>query len=664
MSSNRPVVRASACRQTAVVPHAWHLGLFLVSLFIAAIAASDARAQNCDASQAQLTQAIVDSQTALDRNAAALQSFDQALIAPREGALDTAPVVSARANIEEFITALTDFRGQLDPVAQACGPVFANDVQTLDGVLNQLHAQHARADQLLANHQALIDSGEPPMSQAQMETVQRALVAQGYYDSAIDGRLGGGTRAAIRAWQAAGGMPATGYLTAAQLEQLLAAPAPVPSNQDQPQVAGLPPAPTYTDGQQSGQPAAATPPDAATQEICAGNQEQVAIAANRTREYRQQVDASRDDLRTELRQARTAGFDPEAAADLSADVDAYLEQLTAFYAEAESVATRCGDAYDASLAALTREIGALRDVGARIDQLAQDYQALVASGEPAMTRNEMLAIQQGLTERGHYSGAIDALFGPGTRNAIQSWQAEIGAEQTGYLTAVQAAELQRAPVTDAGTAPDLPEPVDEAEPVSLEAVSTLLTEDLGKREAPAALSEVDAAEGAFGAWYARLHAALVEGSPQSVVDQRYALYGAAYADRSAQSLAMVDAHILVGDAYVDFRLYGDAAVQYDRALSIWEALDQDDDGTHAWLLERAATARMMQDLSAGALQPATVAEIDVLLESARALSTSAVGDSNPLTQRIVQRIADLAAAVGEQPEDPVVRAAFDARYAD
>lgn len=645
-----------------MVPHAWLIGLFMVVLLAAAIASSDARAQNCDASQAQLTQAIVDSQTALDRNAAALQSFDQALIAPREGALDTAPVVSARANIEEFITALTEFRAQLDPVAQVCGPVFAGDVQTLDGVLNQLHAQHARADQLLGNHQALIDSGEPPMSQAQMETVQRALVAQGYYDSAIDGRLGGGTRAAIRAWQAAGGMPATGYLTAAQLEQLLAAPAPTPSDQDLPQVAGLPPAPTYTDGQQSGQPAASTPPDAATQEVCAGNQEQVDIAANRTREYRQQVDSDRDGLRTELRQARTAGFDPEAAASLSADVGAYLDQLNAFYAEAETVASRCGDAYDASLAALTREIGALRDVGARIDLLAQDYQALVASGEPAMTRNEMLAIQQGLTDRGFYSGAIDALFGPGTRNAIRNWQGEIGAEQTGYLTAVQAAELQRAPVTDAGTAPDLPEPVEEAEPVSLEAVVTLLTEDLGKREAPAAFSEVTEAEGAFGAWYVRLHDALVAGSPQSVIDQRFALYGAAYDDRSAQSLAMVDAHVLVGDAYVDFRLYGDAAVQYDRALSIWEALDQSDDATHAWLLERIATARMMQDLSAGALQPATIAEIELLLESARALSTSAVGDDDALTGQILQRMADLAASVGERPDDPAVLDAFEARY--
>lgn len=40
-------------------------------------------------------------------------------------------------------------------------------------------------------------------------------------------------------------------------------------------------------------------------------------------------------------------------------------------------------------------------------------------------------IQEELAARGHYSGAVDGLYGPNTKRAIQSYQAEAGLEESG-----------------------------------------------------------------------------------------------------------------------------------------------------------------------------------------------------------------------------------------
>jgi peptidoglycan hydrolase-like protein with peptidoglycan-binding domain len=53
--------------------------------------------------------------------------------------------------------------------------------------------------------------------------LQAALEWFGFYDAAIDGAFGRGTRAAMEAWQAANGHPATGVLTERQRAELLAA---------------------------------------------------------------------------------------------------------------------------------------------------------------------------------------------------------------------------------------------------------------------------------------------------------------------------------------------------------------------------------------------------------------------------------------------------------
>lgn len=61
-----------------------------------------------------------------------------------------------------------------------------------------------------------------------------------------------------------------------------------------------------------------------------------------------------------------------------------------------------------------------------------------------LSRENRRAIQRGLGDAGHYGGAIDGLFGPGTRRAIASWQRANGLTASGYLTAGAVAALTRA----------------------------------------------------------------------------------------------------------------------------------------------------------------------------------------------------------------------------
>ena len=63
------------------------------------------------------------------------------------------------------------------------------------------------------------------------------------------------------------------------------------------------------------------------------------------------------------------------------------------------------------------------------------------AAERALDRDERAEIQTALQWFGHYTMAIDAAFGPGTRRSINAWQAENGHEETGVLSTQQRAEL-------------------------------------------------------------------------------------------------------------------------------------------------------------------------------------------------------------------------------
>ena len=62
-------------------------------------------------------------------------------------------------------------------------------------------------------------------------------------------------------------------------------------------------------------------------------------------------------------------------------------------------------------------------------------------GEALLLAEERRAIQEALQWQGHYDGAIDGAFGPGTRRSMAEWQAASGREATGILTRAERAAL-------------------------------------------------------------------------------------------------------------------------------------------------------------------------------------------------------------------------------
>ena len=62
--------------------------------------------------------------------------------------------------------------------------------------------------------------GDRPLGREEREELQAILRRAGFYSGAIDGRIGQGTLAAVRDWQAANGLPPDGYVSMALLERM------------------------------------------------------------------------------------------------------------------------------------------------------------------------------------------------------------------------------------------------------------------------------------------------------------------------------------------------------------------------------------------------------------------------------------------------------------
>ena len=59
-----------------------------------------------------------------------------------------------------------------------------------------------------------------PLTRAEREELQRLLARSGHYSGAVDGRVGQGTLAAVRDWQASRGLPPDGYVSLALLQAM------------------------------------------------------------------------------------------------------------------------------------------------------------------------------------------------------------------------------------------------------------------------------------------------------------------------------------------------------------------------------------------------------------------------------------------------------------
>lgn len=103
--------------------------------------------------------------------------------------------------------------------------------------------------------------------------------------------------------------------------------------------------------------------------------------------------------------------------------------------------------------------GILLAVACLVVVLAASFPSAAQPAQPTdveaeLTDAERRGVQQDLQRLGLYTGAIDGLFGSGTRTGIRALQSAIGAPETGTLTADQLALLRRAQTfTDIGLAP-------------------------------------------------------------------------------------------------------------------------------------------------------------------------------------------------------------------
>ncbi|MFW8634521.1 serine protease [Cribrihabitans pelagius] len=133
---------------------------------------------------------------------------------------------------DSFIAFPRNLRGQFYPVAADTGtspepaPQAAAEPQPEPPAPQQPAADRTELETALnalpGESPAEARRGEARLSREARMQLQVALKAAGFYDSAIDGAFGRGTRASMRGWQAARGYEPTGVLTTAQRQALMA----------------------------------------------------------------------------------------------------------------------------------------------------------------------------------------------------------------------------------------------------------------------------------------------------------------------------------------------------------------------------------------------------------------------------------------------------------
>ncbi|MGF6226851.1 peptidoglycan hydrolase-like protein with peptidoglycan-binding domain [Inquilinus ginsengisoli] len=161
-----------------------------------------------------------DTTAVLDRIGKRLSELEGAdPLAARTGALAVADDIAEQRQRVDTIDARAATQGPDCAEAAAIRDRAAGDRQSLQALQNQ-------ADLLIGPPAP--DGAEPALTTAQRRKVQERLTALGHYRSPVDGRFGDGTRRAIALYQRAGGAAATGRLTQAQADALLADPATAP----------------------------------------------------------------------------------------------------------------------------------------------------------------------------------------------------------------------------------------------------------------------------------------------------------------------------------------------------------------------------------------------------------------------------------------------------
>ena len=244
--------------------------------------------------------------------------------------------------------------------------------------------------------------------------IQWRLNELGHDTRGADGIFGSGTRRAIGAWQTSRGFASTGYLNAAQAQELRnSAPSGPPAG------AGTTPAAT---------PAATTP--VATAPATGGSAaSETAMALTPTQK---RIIQSR---LTQLGHD-TGGIDGQFGSGTRRAISGWQRAsgapATGFLSQAEATTLLSGGSLPGAPPAETT------DAAARAENMLD------------LTREDRIAVQQALAAAGYDTRGVDGTFGSGSRRAIRDWQAARGMAATGYLNAEQLRTLRS---VGAGTAP-------------------------------------------------------------------------------------------------------------------------------------------------------------------------------------------------------------------
>jgi len=230
--------------------------------------------------------------------------------------------------------------------------------------------------------------------------IQARLTLLGHDTRGIDGTFGSGTRRAIGAWQTSRGFASTGYLTAAQAQELKTGAAPAPAT----------PAPAST-----------TPATGAT----AATEAALGLTPTEKRIIQSRLTQLGHDTR---------GIDGAFGSGTRRAITAWQQ---ANNLPATGYLTR-SDADTLKHAGTTPSGRPLTEA-----EIAQRDEAALN-----LSREDRTVIQRALVAAGHDTRGVDGTFGSGTRRAIRDWQTARSAPATGYLTAEQVRVLKgEAPAT-------------------------------------------------------------------------------------------------------------------------------------------------------------------------------------------------------------------------
>jgi len=552
----------------------------------------------------------------LERTGQRLHELERAEpMAARTGALAVADTIAVQRERVDTIDARAATQGPDCTEAPAIRDRAAIDRQTLQALQNH-------ADTLIGPPAP--EGAEPRLTTAERRRIQQRLTALGQYRSPIDGQFGDGTRLAIARYQNATGAAATGRLTRAQADALLADPA---------TTAPRPLVPALQSAESAEAVAAAVPAPQAAEPAAA---EPAAPAAV-------EPPPALSDAPAVPEAAPAAPATAPAAPGVTADpVPAVSPLATEALAQAAAAA-----------AAATVPTAAPDAVPAPVAE------APVAAPAPATTANATPPTPEAAASA---AAAPPAATPPAPEPPV--------AVASNTAPAAPAPN----PPAPAAIAPTQPDPAADPRTAASARITARLVEALRGWSQPPVVT-MPAAPGAapaadqdpFTALYAQMRSHAAKGEMDQVRTGRYQLVGMALLEHGAESAQMLDADLLLVqaaqalDARTEARRYLVAAAPLIGRLGSGESRRsrQSLEAATAWLGLRIVAADLLEAIEAAGTKPLDGGTADRMAERLdqieQVMAQAQDGVDELSAQSLFLRAAVLAAA-GRMPDAPELKA--------